>query len=142
LAQLEPLLDVEGTHFFSLQMGPGAEQLATVQAKITNLAPGIGDMADTASLLKNLDLIITVDTSVAHLAGALAIPTWVMIPFAPDWRWLLDREDSPWYPTMRLFRQPEFGDWQSVLLRVHAELAALADGDRTVLAPRRLAETN
>jgi tetratricopeptide (TPR) repeat protein len=142
LARMEQFLDVEGVHFFSLQMGPGAEQLATVQAQITNLAPGIGDMADTASLLTNLDLIITVDTSVAHLAGALAIPTWVMIPFAPDWRWLLDREDSPWYPTMRLFRQPEFGDWQSVLQRVSADLAALASGDRTVLTPRSLPVTN
>jgi tetratricopeptide (TPR) repeat protein len=142
LAQLKPLFDVEGVHFFSLQMGSGAEQLATAPVEITNLAPAITDMADTAALLTNLDLIITVDTSVAHLAGALAIPTWVMIPFAPDWRWLMDREDSPWYPTMRLFRQPEFGDWQSVLLRIHAELAALAGGDRTVLTPRRLSESN
>jgi Flp pilus assembly protein TadD len=141
LAQLESFFDVERVHFFSLQMGSGADQLATVQAKITNLAPTIDDFADTAALLTNLDLVITVDTSVAHLAGALAKPTWLMLPVAPDWRWLLDREDSPWYPTMRLFRQPEFGDWQSVILRVRTELAALAGGDRAVLVPRGLPET-
>jgi ADP-heptose:LPS heptosyltransferase len=61
-----------------------------------------------------MDLVITIDNSTAHLAGALGVPVWVLVPFAPDWRWLLDREDSPWYPTMRLFRQPKIGDWQSV----------------------------
>jgi len=66
----------------------------------------------------------------AHLAGALAKPTWVLLPFAPDWRWLTDREDSPWYPTMRLFRQPQSGDWQSVLQRVRLELATLTERNR------------
>jgi tetratricopeptide (TPR) repeat protein len=140
LSLMEPLFDVEGVHFFSLQMGPGAEQLATVAAKITNLASAIGDMADTAALLANLDVLIAVDTSVVHLAGALGKPAWVMIPYSPDWRWLLEREDSPWYPTVRLFRQPEFGDWQSVILQVRAELSALAEGDRTVLRSRSLPE--
>jgi ADP-heptose:LPS heptosyltransferase len=83
-------------------------------------------LADTAALMTHLDLIITVDTSTAHLAGALAKPTWVLLPFAPDWRWLMDREDSPWYPTVRLFRQPSFGDWDSVIARVRHELTALA----------------
>jgi ADP-heptose:LPS heptosyltransferase len=72
-------------------------------------------MADTAAQMAHLDLILTVDTSIAHLAGALGKPTWLLLPALPDWRWLLDREDSPWYPTVRLFRQPKAGDWQSVV---------------------------
>ena len=70
----------------------------------------------------NLDLVVTSDTALAHLAGALAAPVWVALPFGPDWRWLLTREDSPWYPTMRLFRQPQFGDWPAVFQRMAAEL--------------------
>ena len=73
---------------------------------------------DTAAIMKNLDLIITVDTAPAHLAGALGVPVWVALPFAPDWRWLLEREDSPWYPTMRLFRQKKPGDWDEVFARL------------------------
>jgi hypothetical protein len=78
--------------------------------------------ADTAALIANLDLVISVDTSVAHLAGALAKPVWILLPFMPDWRWLLDREDSPWYPTARLFRQDETRGWDTVMARVHAAL--------------------
>ena len=78
--------------------------------------------ADTAALMSNLDLIISVDTSTVHLAGALAKPVWVLLPFLPDWRWLLDREDSPWYPTARLFRQDDTREWDNVIKRVHAAL--------------------
>jgi hypothetical protein len=78
--------------------------------------------ADTAALIANLDLVISVDTSVAHLAGALAKPLWILLPFMPDWRWLLDRDDSPWYPTTRLFRQDETRGWDGVMTRVHAAL--------------------
>ncbi len=77
---------------------------------------------DTAAVISNLDLVITVDTSVAHLAGALAGRVWVVLPFAPDWRWMLRREDSPWYPDMRLFRCPAFGDWDAVFNEVNAAL--------------------
>jgi len=118
LTSLEPLLRTAGVHFFSLQMGPEAAQLAAIEAPITDLGQGIGDMADTAALISHLDLVIAVDTSVVHLAGALGKPVWVMLPISPDWRWRLDREDSPWYPTMRLFRQPKFDDWHSVVQRV------------------------
>jgi len=76
------------------------------------------DFADTAALLENLDLLITVDTSVAHLAGAMGKPVWLLLPFVPDWRWLLHREDSPWYPTLRLFRQQARGNWSEVMVRV------------------------
>ena len=75
----------------------------------------LNDFTDTEALIENLDLIITVDTSVAHLAGALGKKVWTLLPFVPDWRWLLDRSDSPWYPTMRLFRQSSIGDWSEVI---------------------------
>ena len=77
---------------------------------------------DTAAIMMNLDLVITSDTSVAHLAGALGVSVWVALPYVPDWRWLLDRSDSPWYPTMRLFRQKSRGDWAGVFKEIEAAL--------------------
>ena len=77
---------------------------------------------DTAAIMHNLDLVISSDTSIAHLAGALGLPTWVPLPFSPDWRWLLDRSDTPWYPTMRLFRQKSTGDWQGAFVEIKAAL--------------------
>ncbi|HVT96093.1 MAG TPA: tetratricopeptide repeat protein [Acidobacteriaceae bacterium] len=126
LAMMNSLFAIEGVRWFSLQLGPAAEKLAESEAPITDLRPAIGDMADTAALVERLDLVITVDTAVAHLAGALARPVWVLLPFAPDWRWLLEREDSPWYPTARLFRQPQPGDWESILERVRTDLTRRA----------------
>jgi ADP-heptose:LPS heptosyltransferase len=82
----------------------------------------LGDFADTAAVISLLDLVVAVDTSVVHLAGALGRPVWVLLPFPPDFRWLLEREDNPWYPTARLFRQPRHGDWDGVLKRVRGEL--------------------
>jgi ADP-heptose:LPS heptosyltransferase len=87
-----------------------------------DLTDQLQDFADTAALICNLDLIITVDTAVAHLAGALGRPVWVLLPFAPDWRWLRNRSDSPWYPTMRLFRQPVPGDWAQPIEQIVREL--------------------
>ncbi len=81
------------------------------------------DFADTAAVITELDLVITVDTSIAHLAGALGKPVWVALPFPGDWRWMLDRDDSPWYPTARLFRQPKPGDWETVFGNIRAALA-------------------
>ena len=83
---------------------------------------GSADVEDAAATIANLDLVITVDTMVAHLAGALGVPVWLMLHFAADWRWLLDRRDSPWYPTMRLFRQPRPGDWDAVIADIAAAL--------------------
>ena len=87
-----------------------------------DLTEQIHDFADTAALIEQLDLVITVDTSVAHLAGALGKPVWVLLPANYDWRWMLDRDDSPWYPTMRLFKQTSLGDWSTVVAAVRTAL--------------------
>ncbi len=89
---------------------------------LIDLDAELQDFADTAAAMQQLDLIITVDTAVAHLAGALGKPVWVLLPFVPDWRWMLDREDSPWYPTMRLFRQSQAKDWSEVFVSVREAL--------------------
>jgi ADP-heptose:LPS heptosyltransferase len=100
--------------FISLQKHPSRSN----DSKLIDWTSELHDFADTAGLIANLDLVITVDTAVAHLAGALGNPVWVLVPFVPDWRWMLDRNDSPWYPTMRLFRQPHLGDWGAVVSEV------------------------
>ena len=138
LELLEPLFNLPGVHFFSLQMGPAAAELAARKLPITDLAPVTGDMADTAAQMANLDLIVTIDTSMAHLAGALARPVWVLLGYSPDWRWLMDREDSPWYPTARLFRQPRDGDWRPVIDRVRTALLELAAQKQTRPEPESL----
>ena len=89
---------------------------------MANLGPELEDFADTAAVISQLDLVICVDTAVAHLAGALGKPVWLMLQKDPDWRWMLEREDSPWYPTMRLFRQRGYGDWSEVIERVKVAL--------------------
>jgi ADP-heptose:LPS heptosyltransferase len=91
----------------------------------THLGGELEDFDDTAAIVSRLDLVVSVDTSLAHLAGALGKPVWILLPFLPDWRWLLDREDSPWYPTARLFRQQRVGDWKSVIMRVAVALSAM-----------------
>jgi ADP-heptose:LPS heptosyltransferase len=98
---------------------------------IVDLAPRLKDFAATAAAINELDLVITSDTAVAHLAGALGKPVWVLLSFAPDWRWLLHRNDSPWYPSMRLFRQTARGDWASVVVRVREALRERVSNART-----------
>lgn len=116
LATLDPLSKLSSIRFVALQPGvPGAPWMV-------DLTQHIQDFADTAGLISQLDLVITADTAVAHLAGAMGRPVWVMLPFMPDWRWMLDRSDSPWYPMMRLFRQERAGDWAGVIGRVAGEL--------------------
>jgi len=112
----------------NLQKGPAARRLTgTVPAALLpDLAAGCDDFADTAALMQALDLVITVDTAVAHLAGALGRPVWVLLPYVPDWRWMRDRDDSPWYPSMRLFRRNTPGDWDGLFARLTAALAEAA----------------
>jgi tetratricopeptide (TPR) repeat protein len=127
LAQLGALKDIAGIQLVSLQKGPGSEQIAQVpELNLLNWTDELKNWDDTAALASALDVIITVDTSVAHLAGALAKPTWMLLPFAPDFRWIIDREDTPWYPTMRLFRQQKFNDWQPPLAKLFDEVKAQA----------------
>ncbi len=122
-ALFQPLASVPNLRLFSLQVGACAEDLAAIPG-IVDLAPRLSDFAATAAAICELDLVICVDTAVAHIAGALGAHCWVLLPFAPDWRWLLAREDSPWYPSLRLFRQSALGDWGGVLAGVADRLRA------------------
>lgn len=126
LARLAPLFDLESLFFFGLQKGDAAAQIAGTGGKVFDLEPLLVDLEQTAAAIRQLDLVISVDTVVAHLAGALGRPVWLLVPFAPDWRWMLDRADSPWYPTMRLFRQKARGDWGGVVDEVRRALAESA----------------
>jgi len=149
LSQLAPILAIDGIAYFALQKGPQAEAevrelnssgdtpghhngakrhlaagfIPAERREVVALGPGFDTMADTAAAIDALDLVISVDTSVAHLAGSLGKPVWTLLPAAPDWRWLLGRDDTPWYPTMRLYRQPTPGDWTTVIARVRDQLA-------------------
>ncbi len=120
--QLAPLLAVPGVHWYGLQFGPPAADLAGAGVPVVDLSPDLTDFAETAAAMEQLDLVITIDSAVCHLAGALGRPTWTLLPFSPDFRWLLDRADSPWYPSMQLFRQAERKRWGPVIERVAAEL--------------------
>lgn len=132
LARFAPLLDVPDVRFFSLQKGTAAAQLANgeLAARITDYTDELHDFADTAALVANLDLVISVDTSTAHLAGALNRPLWLLNRFDTCWRWLLERSDTPWYPGARLFRQPRLGDWDSVIASARAALVELSASRR------------
>ncbi len=122
------IFDTEHCEFICLQVGLNPAESAVVAAHphCVDHTGQIGDFCDTAAIVAQLDLVIAVDTSVAHLVGALGKPVWLLLPFSPDWRWLLDRDDSPWYPTMRLFRQPAIGDWDSVIEKIRNELLPVA----------------
>jgi Flp pilus assembly protein TadD len=127
LEKLLPLLEIPDICFCSLQTDAfGRSQLAASPAagRLPDVGGLLRDFADTAAVLRRLDLLITVDTAIAHLAGALGRPVWTLLCHTPDWRWHLNRSDSPWYPTMRLFRQPEWGDWQSVVEQIRTALSA------------------
>jgi tetratricopeptide (TPR) repeat protein len=132
LAEFAPLARAPGVRLVSLQRGEGLDQLEQLGAElsIVDLGPDVdqaaGAFMDTAAILKNLDLVVTSDTAMAHLAGALGVQVWLAVGFAPEWRWLQDRTDSPWYPTMRLFRQTKIGDWTTVFAEMADELVRQA----------------
>jgi hypothetical protein len=131
----------------SLQKGPGADRLSAVSCQLSDnrqrttdnfcvldlqdrLDDESGAFMDTAAVMLQFDLVISSDTAIVHLAGALGIPVWVALPLVPDWRWLLQREDSPWYPTMRLFRQTRYGNWSDVFTSIKEELKRTVEEKR------------
>lgn len=122
---LMPLAGIPSVRLYSLQKGPAADRLRDSGLPLVDLAPKLTNFRETAAAVANLDLVITADTAVAHLAGGMGKPVWVLLPFAPDWRWQLDGSDSPWYPSAHLYRQNSPGEWAEVVRRVAADLAGL-----------------
>jgi hypothetical protein len=122
-----PLAKIAGVKLFGLQKGPAAVQSEECRSRfqIVDGEDGATCLLDTAATIPSFDLVISVDTMMAHLAGALGQRVWTLLPFMPDWRWMIDRDDSPWYPTMRLFRQRTPGDWEGAIDRVCNELTGL-----------------
>jgi hypothetical protein len=138
LKALAPLGEVSGVSFVSLQKDEPAAQAADPPhgLMLHDFTTDLHDFEDTAALIVNLDLVISVDTSVAHLAGALGKPVWLLNRFDTCWRWLLNRDDSPWYPTLRQFRQPRPGDWNSAICAARDALQRLVAGDCDQLLAR------
>ncbi len=124
LADFAPLTDIPGLTFYSLQKGPASAEALNPpeKMKLINLEGELNDFTDTTAVIANLDMVISVDTAVAHLAGSIGKPIWNLLYFAPDWRWLQNRDDSPWYPDMRLFRQTRPNDWGGVFEQVKKAL--------------------
>jgi hypothetical protein len=129
LRHFEPLARLPGVQLISLQIGPGSEQIASVDFPVVDLSDRLdataGAFMDTAAVIRNLDLLVGCDTGVSHLAGALGAPYFLALPWLADWRWLRDRDDSPWYPTVGLFRQQAFGQWPDVFQRMALAVEAL-----------------
>jgi Flp pilus assembly protein TadD len=132
LACFAPLCEAGDISFYSLQVGATAIEAATPPAgmELVDLTAEISDFADTAALIEHLDLVIAVDTSTAHVAAAMGKPVWVVLPFVAEWRWLTHRADTPWYPTMRLFRQPNLNDWHGAISQLVQPLSRLVDRHR------------
>jgi Flp pilus assembly protein TadD len=122
LDSLAGLAAIQNAHWISLQKGEAAGQIKTAPFAISDWTNELNDFSDTAALIANLDLVICVDTAIAHLAGALGKPAWVLLPLVPDWRWMIGRADSPWYPSVRLFRQDRVGDWRAPIEKIREAL--------------------
>jgi len=142
LDRLRALADLQGVRFYSLQLGSGRSELAGPDALqgVVDLTEGVADFADTAALVEHLDLVITVDTAIAHLAGALGKSVWMLCRFDSEWRWMLERSDSPWYPSMRIFRQSRPGDWEIPLARLRSALAEVLEGKAPAVPARSMRE--
>lgn len=142
--QFAPLSKIEGVTLYCLQKETGTEQLNQLSSHFTlkqfdeTFDGAHGRFMDTAAVMKNLDLVITVDTSIAHLAGAIGIPTWIILPEPADWRWMLNRCDTPWYPTVKLFRQPTTGDWNSIIQTIQEELVSFVQ--KKLSEPKRTSD--
>jgi tetratricopeptide (TPR) repeat protein len=143
LSHFLQLAEIPGVRLYSLQKDCSESDRASLaQTSVTDLRAQLHDFADTAAAIAQLDLVISVDTAVAHLAGAIGKPVWTLLPAVADWRWLLDREDTPWYPTMRLFRQPQPGDWEAVFARVTAALRSELAQPTPFASAQRLRQPN
>ncbi|MBI3838864.1 MAG: tetratricopeptide repeat protein [Planctomycetia bacterium] len=144
LSEFAPLAEVEGVTIISLQKNAGLEQLAALADRFTAVELGssldneAGAFMDTAAVMRNLDLVVTCDTSILHLAGGLGVPVWAALSSASEWRWMKDRSTSPWYPTMRLFRQRRLDDWRGVFLEMQTELTKLLVGRSTAPSPGQI----
>jgi hypothetical protein len=142
LAALQPLSRIPGVQLFSLQRGPGLEQLraaakwrAPIKSVLNAEAGDAQAWEELAAVVANLDLVISVDTAPAHLAGAMDVPVWIALAAAPDWRWMLERTDSPWYPSAQLFRQKRLGEWDDVVASMATELQTMV-GPAAPASPR------
>jgi tetratricopeptide (TPR) repeat protein len=133
--QIAPLVQDNAAHFVSLQKGVQKDQAGFAESGVFDACPFMKDFTDTAGLVAGLDLLISVDTATVHLAAAMGKPVWLLVPFDNDWRWMIARDDSPWYPSLRIFRQTKPGDWRDVIRRVDADMRKLIAGDRGVLKP-------
>jgi ADP-heptose:LPS heptosyltransferase len=128
LARMLPLLSRTDVHYVGIQreLRPGDAEILRSHPQVENVGDALETFADTAAVIASLDLLVSSDTAIVHLAGALGKPVWILLPYSPDWRWLLDRHDSPWYPTARLFRQARIDDWAGVAEKAAEELARFA----------------
>ena len=142
LTKFTELVEISQVSFYSLQKELSERDRDLLnQTNIQDLSQYLGDFTDTAAIISQLDLVITVDTSVAHLAGAMGKPVWLLLSYIPDWRWLLEREDSPWYPTMKLFRQPSLGDWDSVFHKLKTSLQTLNQNPESLVSRQILPQS-
>jgi ADP-heptose:LPS heptosyltransferase len=132
LAALRDLAAIPGVRLLSLQKPlPEADRAIFTELGLVDFTSELADFGETAAMIANLDLVVTVDTAVAHLSGAMGVPTWALIYEPADWRWMTRREDSPWYPTMRLFRQPRAGQWDEPIRGLTEALRQMAGADPT-----------
>ena len=138
------LLSIPNVHFYSLQVGVDAQQINPylTNERVDDFSDKLKDFVDTATVVSQLDLVISIDTAVAHLAGAMNKPTWLLLPYVADWRWLLDRDDSPWYPSMKIFRQPSLKDWESVFADIKLQLQEVVNNSSFVNEKKLISQDN